>query len=386
MKTFPYVEDYLEVINGDRDPATGKAYGLFSDTPPIVSLARYDVQIVNSMSVSTLEGKSLTDKQAELAVKIVLKYRKQLEKLAIDVTPVEVPKFRLGIRQIDRRRLLYIQDDRIILKFPYDTKLIDDIRDLAKLSHGRWQFVAEPKIWKLAITETNIIAAHGFATNHQFEISEDFNLYLNAVLECEKVPYEIKLVEDNQKLSITNAPPSLIEAINNYCGFDASNTDLLVDNSPIYGYTIDNIIENKTIDKYSPRIYNLMIAQETKFAPSNNYDIYQEVVKYADIVGRYPIYVYEPDMSDRLLNNFVNQFFEQDEIHRVKDLKSQVPTVHKKVIYFNKYMASWDQPIPLLISGQGMMHGGEKSLLLQRAEKVVYFATEVYNNKNNRRP
>ena len=138
MKTFLYVEDYLEVINGDRDPASGKLYGLFNNTPPIVSLARYDVQILSSMSATTSDGKSLTDKQAELAVKIVLKYRKQLEKLEIDVTPVETPKFRLGIRQIDRRRLLYIDNNKLVLKFPYDTKLISDIRDLAKISQGQW--------------------------------------------------------------------------------------------------------------------------------------------------------------------------------------------------------------------------------------------------------
>jgi hypothetical protein len=28
------------------------------------------------------------------------------------------------------------------------------------------------------------------------------------------------------------------------------------------------------------------------------------------------------------------------------------------------------------------MHGGDKTMLLQRAEKVVYFAAEVYNNNN----
>ena len=48
-------------------------------------------------------------------------------------------------------------------------------------------------------------------------------------------------------------------------------------------------------------------------------------------------------------------------------------------------MSAWDQPVPLLISGQGMMHGGEKTLLLQRAEKVVYFAAEVYNIRNMQR-
>jgi hypothetical protein len=40
-----------------------------------------------------------------------------------------------------------------------------------------------------------------------------------------------------------------------------------------------------------------------------------------------------------------------------------------------------ENTIPLLVSTQGMMFGGEKSLLLQRAEKVVFFAEDVYTSK-----
>jgi hypothetical protein len=386
MKKFSYVEDYLEVINGDRDPNTGKIYGLFDSTAPIVSLARYDVQVLASMSTATQSGRSLTDRQAELAVKIILKYRKQLEKLDIDVAPIETPQYRLGIRTIDRRRLLYIDNDRIVVKFPYETKLIDDLRDLAKLSQGTWAFDSDNRAWRLAITETNVVAAHGFAENHQFEIADEFKSYLKAITDCEQIPYEIKLVVTGTGLTIENAPNSLIDAIHNYCGFDSSNQDLLVDNSAIYGYTVDNEIVEQIASTYSPRICNLMTAQESKFKPDSDHTVYEDVVRYAEITGRYPIYVYEPDMSDRLFKNFVGQYFHHDDIYQTRHLiPNKESTVHKKVIYFNKYTASWDQPVPLLISGQGMMHGGEKSLLLQRAEKVIYFATEVYNTKTMKR-
>lgn len=385
MKKYTYVEEYLEVINGDRDPNTGKIYGLFDNTPPIVSLARYDVQILSSMSAATQSGRALTDRQAELAVKIILKYRKQLEKLEIDVAAVENPQFRLGIRTIDRRKLLYIQDGYIVLQFPYDTKLIDDLRDLAKLSQGAWRFASGPKAWRLAITETNVIAANGFAKNHEFEVSEEFKTYVQEVVQCEKIPYAIKLVQTNTGLDIQNAPNGLIEAINNYCGFDSSNIETLVDNSAIYGFTVDENIVQEIATKYSPRICNLMTAQESKFTPDSDHTIYSDLVKYAEVTGRYPIYVYEPDLTGRLYKNFVSQYFAPDEIHQVKHLKPEPVTVHKKVIYFHKYMSAWDQPVPLLISGQGMMHGGEKTLLLQQAEKVVYFAAEVYNVRNMQR-
>jgi hypothetical protein len=385
MKKFPHVEDYLEIINGDRNPDTGKLYGLFESTPPIVSLARYDVSVLGSMSTATSEGRGLTDRQAELAVKIILKYRKQLEKLEIDITPVESPQFRNAIRVIDRRRMLLVDNNKIVLKFPYDTQLIDSVRELSKLSEGTWRFDSTAKAWHLAITETNVVAANGFARNNQFEIDAEFDKLLQAVLSCEAVPYEIKLVPTDTGYTITNAAPSLTDYINNWCGFHPSNIDLLVDNSAILGYTVDRQIEEEIISKYSPRVYNLMRARETKFAPTADPDVIEDVIRYAQAAGRYPIYIYEPDLSDRLLNNFVKPNFNDSEVYRTMTLKEVTPTVHTKVIYFNKFHASWQQPIPLLISGQGMMHGGEKSMLLQRAEKVVYFVTEVYNNKNLKR-
>jgi len=33
----------------------------------------------------------------------------------------------------------------------------------------------------------------------------------------------------------------------------------------------------------------------------------------------------------------------------------------------------------LLVSGAGMLHGGDRQIWIQTAEKVVYFAKDVYN-------
>jgi hypothetical protein len=385
MKTFPYVEDYIEVINGDRDPVTGKLYGLFNNTPPIVSLARYDVQIVNSMSDASSNGRQLTDRQAELACKIILKYRKQMAARSIDVSPVENPQFRLGVRTIDRRRILSIDNDDIVLQFPYDTRLIDDVRELSKLSEGRWGFDGETKTWRLGLTETNVVAAYGFAQNYQFEISQEFVELAQLVNTCEETEYAIRLVNTADGLIINNATRSLIDYINNWCGFDSSNINRLVDVSPLLGYTVDKLIEQQIVAKYSPRVYNLMTAYESKFSPTVHDDVAKDIVDYANLTNRYPIYVYEPNLSGHLLDDFVNANFSGDDVYRASTLKKEPITVGKKVIYFHKFHTSWTQPIPLLISGQGMMHGGEKSMLLQRAEKVVYFATEVYNNNTMQR-
>jgi len=381
MKTFTYVEDYLEVMNGDRDPITGRPYGLFDTTPPIVSLARYDVNILASMSAATLDGRSLTDRQADLAIKLISKYRKQLEKNCIDISPIEQPKFKLGIRQIDRRRILTIENDIIILKFPYETQLINDLRELAKESQGRWTFNGQTKTWNIALTELNVYAVNGFANNNNFEVSEEFKKLYQLVVDCEAVPYEIKLVVNSDMLEITNAPKPLVQAIDTLGGFDLGQLDFLADNASIYQYGIDKDIENLLCTKYSPRIFNLMQAKEIKFSPNEDDSVYVDLIQYASITNRYPIYVYEPDLSGRLYNSFVLKYFSNEDICISRTLKKQEANIDKKVVYFNKYSATWDQQIPLLISGQGMMYGGEKSLLLQDAKKIVYFAAEVYNKK-----
>lgn len=378
MKKFLYVEDYIEVINGDRDPATGSLYGFFAGTPPIISLARYDVQVLANMSSTTTENRALTDRQAELALKIILKYRRQLEKLNIDVSPVEDnPQFRMSLRTIDRRRLLEVDSDTIILKFPYTTGLIDDIRDLAKSSNGFWQFDSANRVWKIAITELNVVAVAGFATNNQFEISKEFKNLLDIVLACEAIPHEIKLISADTSYTIQNADPNLINYINDsFCGFDKSNIDLLVDNAPIFGYSVDQDIKDSMMAKYSPRVLNLMLSRESKFNPDVSDDAVEDIVRYAEVTGRFPIYVYEPNLSDRLFNKFDKLGLDT---LKVRELDNDQDISGKKIVHFTKYNVNWGKPIPLLVSAQGMMHGGEKTMLLQTAEKVVYFVTEIYN-------
>ena len=383
MKQFSYVEDYLEVINGDRDPVTGKIYGLFDSTPPIINLARYDVNIIASMSGNTQTGTALTDRQAEIACKIILKYRKQLATRSIDVTPVETPAFRIPLRTIDRRKLVTLVDDEICLKFPFETKLIDQVRDMTKDSQGHWRWSNSSKEWRLGLTETNLVAALGIGRIHQFEIDPELLLLEQKILDLEAIPYEIKLVRNNDQISITNLPQSLGNYIETELGgLNNHNVLRLIDNASILGYAVDRMLEYTVTKDHPPRVFNLMLGKEHRFPPGADSGVLEDIIYYAEITNRWPIYVYEPDMSDRLYKAFVEKYFTPDQVYRSINNKKQPDVEGKRVVFFNKYAANWNLDIPLLLSSAGMMHGGEKTMLLQRAKKVVYFAADVYNNSN----
>lgn len=386
MQKYTYVEDYLEVINGNRDSVTGKLFPIFERIDPIVSLARYDVKVIDSMANSTAMNNALTDKQAELACKLVLKYQRQLANQGIDVSPVENPQYRVPLRKIDRRRLAWIDDGKIILQFSFEPKVVEAVRNMSKISFGSWKFHNEEnKQWRIALTEPNLIAVLALAREYEFEIdSKVFDLE-KKVLATDPLPIELDVVND--ELTIRNAPGSLLSFVENRIGkINIDNLVKVIDLAGVCHFGVTKRIEDLFMEKFnSPRFYNLLKGNHIKYSPNPDKEVFDALFVLANITNRLPIYVYEPDLSDRLRNNFALHYFNEDEILFAPRNNDPIDITDKKVIYFTKYKSHWTQDIPLLVTSAGMMHGAEKTLLLQRAEKVVFFAAEVYNANTMKR-
>ena len=380
MRKFPHVEDYLEIINGDKDPATNQYYGIFGRIDPVISLARYDVRVINSMATGVRSGIALTDRQAELACKLILKYQRQLANLGIDVGPVESPQYRMQLRSIDRRRLMWIEQDHIVLQFSFEPKIVDLVRDLCKESKGSWRFENDnKKQWHIALTEPNFITVLQLARENNFEIDA-------RTLEIEQKiqqvqPYGIELDMVDEKLSLVNAPDSLLEFVQEKAGdITIDNLIKIVDLAAICYFAISPTVEDLFISRYkSTRLYNLLRHNHTRYNPDIEKEVLDQMFVYAEVSNRFPIHVYEPDLSNRLRDKFVLGYFNEEDVLFAPRDNEPIDTTGKKVVYFTKYRSHWPQDIPLLVTSAGMMHGAEKTLLLQRAEKVVFFAAEVYN-------
>ena len=380
MRKFPHVEDYLEIINGDKDPVTNQYYGIFGRIDPVISLARYDVRVINSMATGVRSGIALTDRQAELACKLILKYQRQLANLGIDVGPVESPQYRMQLRSIDRRRLMWIEQDHIVLQFSFEPKIVDLVRDLCKESKGSWRFENDnKKQWHIALTEPNFITVLQLARENNFEIDA-------RTLEIEQKiqqvqPYGIELDMVDEKLSLVNAPDSLLEFVQEKAGdITIDNLIKIVDLAAICYFAISPTVEDLFISRYkSTRLYNLLRHNHTRYNPDIEKEVLDQLFVYAEVSNRFPIHVYEPDLSNRLRDKFVLSYFNEEDVLFAPRDNEPIDTTGKKVVYFTKYRSHWLQDIPLLVTSAGMMHGAEKTLLLQRAEKVVFFAAEVYN-------
>jgi uncharacterized protein YgfB (UPF0149 family) len=339
--TFDYVEDYMEFIGGWRD-ASGKLRGLFDTVPVPISLARYDVKVVESLAEQTgFSNNAYTDRQAKLAASLVDKYRKQLSKLTpAIIVPDELDKFRLGIRQMDRTKSISLKDGVLHLKFPYDTKLIEVVRIHGKKGSGSAEFDYDAKVWKLGLTEYHVNWVMAVAETYGFTVSDEVKELYNKILEAEKSEYTIELMEQDGKFVITNAADSLNEYIEqNLGGFGLENALTLIDNASVLGYAVPAWLTSELADVYGAKA-KMLTERHHEFKRGTT--TLEEVVEYARMVNRLPVYVYSHGLP-------------KNDTEDIKYLNRNIdPDIKTKV----------------LVTTTNMMIGSRKQAWLSNAEKI----------------
>lgn len=373
MISYPCVEDYLEVIAGKRDPVSRQLVSgalFFVSFDPIINLARYDNSFLDSVTDATLNGTSLTDRQAELAVKLINKYQRQLASKGISVDTIATPQYRKALRIISRAKTAEVVDGMIQLKFPYDAPMIESIRNISKESHGSIKFDRDSRVWNLGLTEYNINWACEFGKLHNFQVSDQLLGYMQEIVDCETQEYKIQLSIKDNRLEIENASASLIKYIElSLGGFDLDNLENLADQSSVLGYTLDQDIRHALEKHHGADVY--LLAANREYDLNNAPDSIARIVRYAENFNRWPIVAFNPTPDDTL-PEWRNYFSEQEVLvlGNKKDHQMEIP-LGCKLIYTHRAVKSLDT-IPLLVSHAGMMVGSDKQIMLTRSEKIFY--------------
>jgi hypothetical protein len=340
--TFKYVEDYIEFIGGRR-AIDGKMFGIFNYAPPPISLARYDVSIIESLSNQTCELKNpYTDKQSALAIKLVDKYRRQLSNLKIPViVPEKLEEFRLGIRIVDRTKSVYIEDNQFVVKFPYETKLIDLLKKQSRQGEGSVRFDYDRKIWILGMTEYNLNWIMTICPQNGFSIHESVTSLYEKLLSVESNEYKICLRLIDNRLTLENAESSLLEYVENIGGVLMTNLLRLIDVSAVLGFTVDeNLVEYVTgVDNEHHRKF---LMNRKTFCNKEKISM-EQVLEYARKVNRLPIHVYENGLP-----------------------KNDT----EEIIYLNRGVGPEVCP-KLLVTTTSLMIGSKKQSWLSNAEKII---------------
>lgn len=362
MKRLAYIEDYITLM--------ADTSFLWPPKTPLINLARYDEPIVNSMAEQIERGLGFTDRQALLAHKIVIKYRKQWAAAGYDVSAQEHDAdFRLPIRQIDRSKHIDLVDNQIEIRFPYDQNMIAQIRAGVNDIPGRLAFDREHRCWIAAAIEPRMKWAHEFGTNNSFEFGHAF---VNAMTEIQQQPaHAISLELDQNGFRISNAADSLNDLVLANGGFGNSNLLKLVDLSAIAGYTVSANVQQK-LEHVHARTQKFLYNRDINVEYDQSGIDLTPVIEYAELVDRWPIYVYESGSS--VMRQQLNKYFADEDIVDRKHNPQAVIT--GRVIYFNHWRLA-ETAIPLLVTTHTLMIGHRRQQMLQCADKVIYYSQRV---------
>jgi len=221
-----YVEDYIDLL-------AGKIACEHCNNYDIVKLAKYDYSPVRNISRIVESDRGLSDRQRELAIKIVHTYRRQFAKHGYDCEHVvENPKWRSPLRTVDRTKLVCIKDHRLTVKFPFEPTMVDHFRNLQRYSSEKYPWIGEiewnktEKHWTFCLTEHNMLGIYNLTKNKNFEYCNNFNTIITKILKVKKSKNAYQIICDivDGKIKIHNASESLQQS------FDAQVTgDLLLD-------------------------------------------------------------------------------------------------------------------------------------------------------------
>lgn len=356
LKKFQHIEDYIEYIGGYKNISQ------LLKSKTAVSLARYDVGIVDSFCNQTIFKKQgYTEKQAVLAKSLVAKYERQLRAQGID-QPDSFNSFRFPIRTVSTKHSVEIDysQNKIVINFPYNNVLIEKFRTLKASEDTSAQFDYDHRVWHMPITEYSLNFVMAVCHKDQpFYYGDDVVALIDEIMKIENTPYEIKLSEIDGKLSISNAPSSMLEWITEHVG-DMTHDNLLklIDVSNVLGYTVDDTLIGK-LDEICPNeLQRRFLTHKKSPVKLAEFD-FERIMEYAVMTGRTPVYAY--------ISSFA----------KLSKFK------HPDLIYINKTWPDGQDRIKMLISQSPILIGVRKTATLKMAEKVI-FIDEIMQNNNQR--
>jgi hypothetical protein len=147
----------------------------------------FDTPMVDSLYDQLIRGIGFTEKQSNLAVRILKRYSPSLTVITqIDVSSnLENPTFRMTIRKLnDAKKISIVSNDQftraIKVEFPFDQVKIEHIRKhRSELDFAQW--TPEEKAWMFSLTERNLQFIAGMSYTDSFEVDDEFDDFRNQI-------------------------------------------------------------------------------------------------------------------------------------------------------------------------------------------------------------
>lgn len=150
-----------------------------------LSVNRYDKLILNNFVGLSMSGTGLTEKQSQLAVKMLKRYSKNLSShLGKNVNDdLIMPQFRYPVRKTKNQKTVSIIDHQIYskaikLEIPYNQEIINSIRqNRSDLGFANWD--SDTKSWIFSLDEKNLNFLSKISENYGIVADEEIQGYFD---------------------------------------------------------------------------------------------------------------------------------------------------------------------------------------------------------------
>ena len=186
-----------------------------------------DTEFGHSLANRAQQGRPFTLKQAQAALKLVNKYRRQIGGTDFVKTFLEQPVFKLapldpnapvqvagGCSKPSRK--LTSQDKTAVFEFPYSPEVVAELKTIRGEHKGvRYRAQWEPtrKVWLVPVNEASIFQIMDVAERFGFEVEARFTTYLERVRAKTEESRMHLLLNDGQH--VTLAGDTLIVSVDN---------------------------------------------------------------------------------------------------------------------------------------------------------------------------
>jgi hypothetical protein len=155
-----------------------------------ILLQAQDNGACSSFYSAIIQGKELTQNQANFILKLLSKYQSSLKKSGLDYSDaLQNPQWRTSFRILDLSKKIFVEKDdtgavQVCVKFPYQLKKeSDDEFEDQKSLVNKAQWDPERKLRQLSVYDANLIQLYEFALKHKFDIDDTFMIALAEVEE-----------------------------------------------------------------------------------------------------------------------------------------------------------------------------------------------------------
>ena len=163
----------------------------FPDGSAIKISNTWDARFINDVASHVAEGKAISTAQADIVIKLIGRYRSQLEAKGLSSTDLDVlvqhPTFLRPPYQSHQvaRQVRWVGDNQLVFRCKYNAAIVEDIKKLRGVSyfnaHSKPRFNQEYKLWIVTINSGNLDRTMDVIKRHKFEFDSDVEMFfLNA--------------------------------------------------------------------------------------------------------------------------------------------------------------------------------------------------------------